>query len=458
VPSALPAAGRQQLQRDLNAILAADPLARGHWGVVVRSLKSGETLYAINSHKLMMPASALKVVTLAAAAERLGWDFSYETAIRAVGTVESGVLNGDLLVVGSGDPSVTEDTAPALFAHWAERLKASGISTVAGRIIGDDNAFEDEPLGMGWSWDDLPEAYAAGIGALQFNENMARVIVAPGASVGMPASVTIEPDVAGLAIHSSLTTSDAQTPGMVRLRRGAGSRDLEVRGSLPIGNPVATRLVSVDNPTMYFVAALKKALVASGIQVWGRAVDIDEIGNAPAKDAGVLVVSHRSPPLAALALRLMKNSQNQYGETLFRTVGSTAAVDVLKAWGMADGQLVQRDGSGLSRYNYVTPDALVAILEHVYRDEKLRSPFDASLPLAGVDGSLANRLKGTPAEGNARAKTGSMSNVRALAGYVTSVDGEPLAFSILANNFEAPATVVNGATDAVVVRLAQFRR
>jgi D-alanyl-D-alanine carboxypeptidase/D-alanyl-D-alanine-endopeptidase (penicillin-binding protein 4) len=130
----------------------------------------------------------------------------------------------------------------------------------------------------------------------------------------------------------------------------------------------------------------------------------------------------------------------------------------MRAWGLTDGQLIQRDGSGLSRYNYVTPDALVEILARVQRDERLRGPFEASLPVAGVDGSLANRMKGTAAEGNARAKTGSMSNVRALAGYVTSVDGEPLAFSILANNFEAPANVVNGATDAIVVRLAQFRR
>ena len=456
--SGLPPAGPQQLQRDLDAILASAPLARGYWGVVVKSLKSSQTLYAVNSHKLMMPASALKIVTLAAAAARLGWDFTYETRILAVGNVEGGALNGDLLVVGSGDPSVTEVTAPALFAQWAEQLKALGISSITGRIIGDDNAFEEEPLGMGWSWDDLPEAYASGIGALQFNENMARVVVAPGAVVGMPASVRVEPDIAGLAVDSSLTTGGAQSQGIVRLRRGAGSVHLEVRGSLPLGNPVATRLVSVDNPTLFFVRALKTALVARGISVWGPPVDIDEIGNAPPEGAGLMVISHRSPPLSTLALRLMKDSQNQYGETLFRTVGSTAATDVMNAWGLPDGQLIQRDGSGLSRYNYVTPEALVAILEQVWRDSKLRIPFAESLPVAGIDGSLAGRMKGTAAEGNARAKTGSMSNVRALAGYVTSLDGEPLAFSILANNFEAPANVVNGATDALVVRLAQFRR
>ena len=469
VPSDLPPAGRQQLQRDLDAVLAAAPLARGYWGVVVRSLKSGDTLYAANPRKLMMPASALKIVTLAAAAERLGWAFTYETTLLAAGSVADGVLHGDLIIVGSGDPSLTEITGPPVFADWAAQLKAAGISAVSGRIIGDDNAFDDEPLGMGWSWDDLPEGYAAGVGALQFNENMARVTVAPGAAVGAPSIVSIEPEAAGLVVHSDLTTGDAQSPGVVRLRRGAGSTDLEVRGSLPLGNPVATRLVSVDNPTTFFVAALRHALTAAGIEVRGQSVDIDAVADAPAREQGEAVVTHRSAPLSMLALRFMKNSQNQYGETLLRTLGAltgsptaeggaAVALDTLRPWGIEDADLLQRDGSGLSRYSYVTPEALVAILSHVDRDEALRGPFAASLPVAGVDGSLASRMKGTRAENNARAKTGSMSQVRSLAGYVTTVDGEPLAFAILANNFETPSDVVNGSTDAIVVRLAQFRR
>lgn len=469
VPNKPAASAPQQLQRDVDSILAAQPLERGHWGVLVKSLKTDETLYSHNPRKLMMPASSLKIVTLAAAADRLGWDFTYETKILAAGAVREGVLDGDLLVVGSGDPSMTDTTTPPLFTAWADQLKASGISVINGRIIGDDNAFDDETLGMGWSWDDLPEAFAAGVGALQFDENMARVTVTPGSAIGALSSVVIEPDAAGLVLRNHLTTGDAQSRGLVQLRRPPGSAELQVRGSLPIGNPPAVRLVSVDNPTMFFVSALRKAFIADGIEVRGPAVDIDDIADAPARDTGVTVVSHHSPPLSTLAVRLMKNSQNQYGETLLRTLGVNAgaatagggvaaAGAIMTGWGLGSGDLIQRDGSGLSRYNYVTPEAFVAILAHVDRDEKLRGPFEASLPIAGRDGSLANRMKGTAAEGNARAKSGSMSNVRALSGYVATADGEPLVFSILANNFETPADVVNGATDAIVVRLSQFRR
>ncbi len=435
VPSGPDSRAHQQLRQDLTALLAAPPLQRGYWGVLVKSLKSDETLYALNERKLMMPASALKIVTLAAAADHLGWDFTYDTNILAVGAVNEGVLDGDLLVVGSGDPSLTDTITPPPFAAWADQLRASGISAVNGRVIGDDNAFDDEPLGMGWSWDDLPEAFAAGVGALQFNENMARVTVTPGSTIGAPAVVVIEPDAAGLVIRNHLTTGDADSPGLVQLRRPPGSTELEVRGSLPLGNPPAVRLVSVDNPTMFFVSALRQALIAGHIDVRGPAVDIDDITDVPARDMGVTVVAHHSPPLSALAVRLMKNSQNQYGETLLRTLGAlagtptaaggaTAAGAIVKSWGLGDGDVIQRDGSGLSRYNYVTPEALVAILAHTNHDEKLRGPFDASLPIAGIDGSLVNRMKGTAAEGNARAKTGSMSNVRALSGYVTTADGE----------------------------------
>lgn len=468
-PQHLPPAGRQQLQRDLNTILNAPTLEHGYWGVLVKSLKNGETLYAVNPRKLMVPASNLKIVTLAAAADRLGWDFTYETTLLAAGTIADGVLTGDLLVVGSGDPSLTEAMAPAIFADWAARLKSAGITAVTGRLVGDDNAFDDDGLGMGWSWDDLPEAYAAGVGALQFNENMARITVAAGPTVGAPASVAIDPEAAGLTIRNHLTTGDPQSAGLVQLRRSPGGTELEVRGSLPLGNPPALRLVSVDNPTMFFASALRKGLVDNGVDVHGPAVDIDAIADAPAQDHATTVVSYRSAPLSTLALRLMKNSVNQYGETMLKALGVasgtptadggiTTAAAILKTWGLADGALIQRDGSGLSRYNFTSAEAFVAILEHVDHDEKLKGPFEASLPIAGVDGSLANRMKGTRAEGNAKAKTGSMTSVRTISGYVTTADGEPLVFSILANNYETPSDVVNTASDAVIVRLAQFRR
>jgi D-alanyl-D-alanine carboxypeptidase/D-alanyl-D-alanine-endopeptidase (penicillin-binding protein 4) len=242
---------------------------------------------------------------------------------------------------------------------------------------------------------------------------------------------------------------------------------LELRGSIPLAAAPATLTVSVDNPTLFFVSALRQSLIAHGIDVRGPAVDIDEVRDAPARPR-VPLVTHRSAPLSLLATRLMKVSQNLYAETLLKTLAATSprtaergrseAATALQAWGVGPESLIQRDGSGLSRYDYVTADALVTILGHVDGDERLRAPFEAALPIAGRDGTLANRMKGTAAEGNARAKTGSMANVRGLSGYVTAADGEPLVFSILANNFETPAATITDAADKIVVRLATFSR
>ena len=458
------------LQHDIDALIDAPALARSYWGVLVKSLRGGETLYERNPRRLLMPASNMKVVTLAAAAERLGWDYTYPTALFAAGPIADGILRGDLVVVGSGGPSLTIEAGDALFAEWADALKRAGIRTVAGRVIGDDNAFDDNGLGFGWSWDDLPDDYAAAVSALQFNENTLHVTIAPGPAAGDSAGVHVTPPGSSLAIVSSVMTSASGAATAIGTRRLPGSMRLELTGTIAAGSPSAALAVSVDNPTLFFTTALRSALIARGIDVRGAAVDIDDVEAAPPRGE-LPLATHRSPPLSTLALRLMKDSQNLYAETLLKTLGGLGGAGgataeggrrevaaALQPWGVAPDSLIQRDGSGLSRYDYVTADALVTILTHVAGDQRLRGPFDASLPIAGRDGSLMNRMKGTRAEGNARAKTGSMSNVRGLSGYVTSASGEPLVFAILANNFDVPGPTISATEDAIVVRLAAFAR
>jgi serine-type D-Ala-D-Ala carboxypeptidase/endopeptidase (penicillin-binding protein 4) len=243
-------ASLRRLQHDVDAILSAPALERGYWGVLVRSLATGDTLYALNARKLMMPASTMKIVTLAAAAERLGWDYSYETDVAACGAIDRGTLDGDLLIIGSGDPTVTNDNAAALFDDWAERLKALGVKRISGRLVGDDNRFDHETLGMGWSWDDLQDGYAAGVSALQFNENAARLTIAPGPAIGAPAVVILEPATSGLVVHSLLTTSDAATAASIRTRRLPGSEIVELDGSMPVGAVARVETVSVDSPVL----------------------------------------------------------------------------------------------------------------------------------------------------------------------------------------------------------------
>ena len=455
------------LVRDLDGLLDAQLLEHGSWGVLVKSLKTDEALYSRNAKRLMIPASNMKIVTLAAAADRLGWNYSYETRVFAAGPIDGGVLQGDLIVVGSGDPSIGE--SPDVFATWADQIRTRGIRIIAGRVIGDDNDFEDQGLGFGWSWDDVPDDYSAGVSALQYNENAVRITIMPGPGVGDWAGVAVSPTTSGLTIESAVTTSKAGASPNIAADRLPGSARLRLSGTLAVGAAPVARDVSVDNPTQFFVNALRKALIDRGVDVRGPAVDIDEIRDAPARPSGAPLITHRSAPLSTLAIRLMKASQNLYAETFLKTLaagsepatavrGRSIAEDTLRAWGVGADGLILRDGSGLSRYDYVTADALVTILAHIDRQASLKGPFEASLPIAGRDGSLSNRMKGTAAEGNARAKTGSMSQVRGLSGFVSTADGEPLVFSILANNFETPPDTINRTADAIVVRLAEFKR
>jgi serine-type D-Ala-D-Ala carboxypeptidase/endopeptidase (penicillin-binding protein 4) len=441
-------------------LLDAPELTRVSWGIEVRSLDRDEILYARDPQKLLLPASNQKVITLAAAAERLGWDFTFTTELSLTGPVDAGVLYGDLVVTGSGDPSIDDwdGKASALFRRWAAELKARGVSAVTGRVIGDDNRVPDVVLGAGWAWDDLDRSFATGVGALQFNQNTARLVVAPGAAANDPALSRVEPAGSGLMVRSSVRTS-GHGPVALETRRGAGSPVLDVRGTVPLGAAAAMRNVSVVNPTLYFVSALREALIGSAIEVRGAAVDVDDLADPSALNHRTPVLTYQSPPLSELALTMMKVSQNLFAETLLQAAGGPPGVHAqLTSWGIEDGSVVVADGSGLSRYNMATAASFVAILTRVYRTEQLRGPFETSLPIAGRDGTLDDRMRGTAAEGNAHAKTGAFSNARGLSGYVRSADGEPIVFSILANNFGTTADVIERAADAIVVKLAEFSR
>jgi D-alanyl-D-alanine carboxypeptidase/D-alanyl-D-alanine-endopeptidase (penicillin-binding protein 4) len=198
---------------------------------------------------------------------------------------------------------------------------------------------------------------------------------------------------------------------------------------------------------------------------------VDSLPAPPDLTSAETLVSYTSPPLAEIGKVLLKVSQNLYADTLLKAMGRPAVggpatardgrkavQDVLQGWGIAPDRYIQADGSGLSRYNYLNADVLVAVLTRMFRDERHRVPFTDALPVAGVDGTLAGRMKGTKAQGNARAKTGSIANTRSLSGFVTSADGEPLVFSMIAGNFNAPAADAVAIIDRAVVRLAEFRR
>ncbi|MGH9146382.1 MAG: D-alanyl-D-alanine carboxypeptidase/D-alanyl-D-alanine endopeptidase [Vicinamibacterales bacterium] len=459
------------LQAELSTIFGAPAFERSIWAVLIQSADSGDILFATNPTKLMMPASNMKILTLATSAEQLGWDYTFETRLVTSGTIEGGVLKGDLVVIGSGDPSLGNRVGDGgrTMAGWADQLWNAGIHAIEGRLIGDDNAFEDEGVGAGWSWDDLAYGYAAPVGALAFDENAVELAIRPGAVVGDLADIRLRPVDGGLLVENSVTTAPPDGEFVLDLRRAPGSARLVARGTIPIGTPEFVRTVSIDNPTDFFLAALDRALNVRGITVAGTA-DIDFVFPAPETSTARVLVTHRSSPLSELAMPLMKVSRNLYGETLLKTLktqdgrsgtvqsGRNAVVEILRGWGLSPDTIVLSDGSGLSRYNYVTVETLVSVLRHLANDPRHAGPFEATLPVAGKDGTLGNRMKGTVAEGNVHAKTGTVSNVRAISGYLRTKDNERIVFSIVANNFNAAPGEIDRAADRALERLAAFSR
>jgi serine-type D-Ala-D-Ala carboxypeptidase/endopeptidase (penicillin-binding protein 4) len=465
LPSAIP----PPLPATIDRLLSTPELSHGTWGIAVRSLDRGDDLYQKNAGALLMPASTLKLVTLAVAADQLGWDYRYTTTLYRSGAVKSGVLDGHLLVVGTGDPTLDDwdGAASARFAEWAGQLRAGGVESVAGHVIGDDNAFDDDGLGNGWMWDDAAASYSAPVSALQFNQNSAQIIVTPTVA-GAPPTLTIRPPAATVPVRNLAHTESGGRP--LQVVPAARSTTVSVIGSIDPSAAPVTRLTAVSNPTLYFANALRDALALNGVTVSRDALDGDDY---PAVDrtSAAVVAELPSPPLRDIARTMMAVSQNLFAETLLKTIartasnvpgnaagGAAAALERLIEWGVPRQELVMVDGSGLSRYNLITPAAQVTVLSHVYRDARLREGYLAALPIAGTPGTLERRLVGTAAADNARVKTGSFSNARGVAGFVRTRDGEMLAFSILANNFNAPSALVDQVTDAIIISLAEFKR
>lgn len=447
----------QSLRADLAAVFETPQFNRSFWSVLVRPASAGEDLYALNAEKLMMPGSTMKIVTLSAAAELLGWDHQFETRVVSIAPLDEGVLHGDLVVVGGGDPSISERSdVPGGLRALAREVRDSGITRIEGRVIGDDDLFDDDGLGNGWTLDNLPYGYAAPVSALEYNEGSVDLVIRAGAAEGEPVGIQVRPDGSGVTVDNRLVTVAESGAGRLTLRRLPGSLRVTVEGQIPAKAPPFARTASVDNPTAFFVSAFRMALIAEGIQVDGDAIDIDELPAKPDTAGARTLAAHTSLPLRRLAAAMMKVSQNQYAEMLLKTIGGREhARDLFRRWNIPDEGYVIADGSGLSRYNYVASDTLVSILAHMRADPN-HAAFVDTLPVTGRDGPLSRRLAGTAADGRVRAKTGTVDNVRAIAGYVDTASGDTLIFSIIANNFTTPTGVIDATADKALLRLATF--
>ena len=465
VDSAAVRSDRELLRSAIDSAIGSPEFANMHWGILIVDPARGDTLYSRNAGKLFMPASNQKILTGAVALAQLGPDFRYTTSFAARGTVRGGVVRGDLLVIGRGDPTVSDgmrQDAMLPLLEGADSLHARGIRRIAGRLVASGDALPGPIYGFGWGWDDFDYPYSAGVDELLFNEGITRVLVTAGGREGSPVTARTAPTTSFPALRVTARTTARPAEGdtlpatRITARYDSIGGGILVEGSIAVGDSTE-ETVAHRVPNDHYLAALRQALEAKGIRVSGGRSD-----TTAAVDT-LLVV--QSPPLREILRRMEKPSQNQIAEVLFRTLGSVhagvgspdsgrAVVErQLAAWGAREGSYAVRDGSGLSRHDYVSPETVVRVLDAVRADTAFAVFYDA-LPIAGVDGTIERRMRGTIAEGNVRAKTGFIDKARSLSGYVTTADGHLLLFSVLANNWTVPVRQIEAVQDMIAARLA----
>jgi D-alanyl-D-alanine carboxypeptidase/D-alanyl-D-alanine-endopeptidase (penicillin-binding protein 4) len=469
------------LTAEFDSAFAAAPWARASWGVMIMSLDKGDVLYRRNAEHLFMPASNQKIITGSVALARLGADFRFRTPVLAVGTRSGDTLKGDIVVLGRGDPTLSQHASDNLdmmvsLRPWVDSIRARGIRVITGRVIGDASYYPDPVLGEGWMWDDLQDSYSAPVGALMFNESFAQIVVTPGERAGDAARIQLFPASAPLRVFGAATTAPRDSAiNQIRYARVFYGDSVIIGGRISAGLPPEAVDAAVTDPARYLENALAEALRASGVSVLGvspppsSAVTPPPFLTYPAAAVPVdTLFRWQSPPLRDILPLLEKPSQNQIAEILLHTLGSlkgVASVDSGKAvvretllgWGVPPDAYVYLDGSGLSRYNYVAPEALAAVLTNISRHPDF-SAFYNALPIGGVDGTIRSRFTTGLARGNVHAKTGSIANARSLSGYVTTAGGEHLVFVLLCNHFTVRSRVVETVSDFVVERLATMRR
>jgi D-alanyl-D-alanine carboxypeptidase/D-alanyl-D-alanine-endopeptidase (penicillin-binding protein 4) len=461
-------------RRSVDSLLADPRFRNAQLGVLVVDPVRGDTLYSHNAGKLFMPASNQKLLTGAVALAQLGPDFRFSTAVLADGELDGGVVLGNLRVVGMGDPSISNHMAGDAMQplrRLADSLVARGIMRVTGALVPGNDAFPDAAWGFGWSWDDMDFPYSAGVDDLFLNEGFMEVEVRAGAEPGAPVWVRVRPNGAFPQVRILATTvaRDSARERRPRVRARQDSADASaviVDGEIEAGDSSRVSLTFRDQPRA-FLEALRTALGERGITVQGGVSTARPSPPAglPPEPPGILLFSLTSPPLSEVLAAFEKPSQNQIGEILLKTLGRARAGagtadsgarvvrDQLIAWGAPADGFVVRDGSGLSRYNVVSPETIVKVLDAMRQSPHYRI-FHAVLPIAGVDGTIRNRMRDTPAQNNLHAKTGTLNMVRSLSGYVTAADGRQLIVSMLANHFTVPTREIDALHEGIAVRLA----
>jgi len=482
-----------ELQNRIEQVVRQPALEPGFFAVKIVSLDTGQLIYEQNSNKFVRPASNMKLYTVAAAFDRLTPDFHFVTSVYAKEKLENGNTKGDLIIYGRGDPTIAARFNNGDYFKGindlADRIVAAGVKRIKGDLVGDESYFNGAPVGSGWEWEDLTWSFGAQVSALTINDNAIDLTVRPGAAVGAPVLITTGPPAASfMTIVNRATTSAKGSREDLRIYRGLGANSLEITGTLPIGDAGFLGGVAIPDPALAFVSMLRDALIKRDVKIDGRVRTVTArtggsivpdqlmaLAKLPDYMQPIEIASLPSPSFNLIAAQTLKPSQNQYTELILRTLGKTPVsaqdttgrtkddeqngLEVVKNFlrqaGVGDNDVALDDGSGLSRNDLISTNTTVQLLTFMSK-HKYFAQFRDALPIAGVDGTLRTRMRGTPAEGNVRAKTGSLSSVASLSGYVTTAAGEHLVFSMMLNNYPDAAAVRRDSIDAITVLLASF--
>jgi serine-type D-Ala-D-Ala carboxypeptidase/endopeptidase (penicillin-binding protein 4) len=474
----------QQLATAIDAQIDDPRFASSSWGIAVTSLDTGRTLYAHDADRLLQPASTAKLYTAALVLDTLGTDYRIPTQLLATHPIANGQLQGPLILHGMGDPTLG---TPGTNTDWADQLAiqlaASGVREVHGDLIADDSYFSGPTAGSGWEARDLQSWFAVPSSALSVQENVVDLTVTPSAAPGRPASLLFDPPAAMTRVVNTMITSAQRTRNDVNLYRAPGDNTLYAFGNIAARSEPQTFKLAVADPAWFAGSLLRDALARHGIRLEGQLRSLhwpeqQDIG----LDKAIVVAQVLSPPVMEVLTRGLKRSQNLYLQNLLQIAGVKAKANAeqggdptpgflsSEAWGiramhallerigMAPSDSQIEEGAGLSRQDLATPSAMVHLLTYVAGQPYGKQLRDA-LPNAGVDGTLEWRMRNTPAMDNVHAKTGSMTYVRCMVGYVTTASGERLAFAVMLNNFVLgegePSPSRN--LDAIVELLAGFR-
>ncbi len=477
----------------VDAALAEAHAAKAFWGILVIDRDNGETLYELNADHFFTPASNAKIFTSSLAFATLGPAFQFRTTLESKAQLgPDGHLTGDLVFVGRGDPDISNRKFPyagkvehdgpteKVLAQMVDEAIAKGLKQIDGDVVADDSYYPYDPYPPGWTVGDLFFTFGAPVSAIAFNDNCISVEIIAGAQVGDPAALSVDPSAALNTFGYDLKTIPADGKPEFGVVRQPGAQFLLLRGRIPVGHSPMALDLAMPDPAQTTAVALKQIFESRGIPVSGAArvhhASPPEIypdapivlGPAPVppSPAAIVFAEHISPPLSEIVRVTNKVSQNLHAELLLRAVaeekkgfGVTDAglwleQDFLKSIGIADGDVVFSDGSGLSRDDLVTPRAVVQLLRYDAQ-QPWGADYISTFPTAGVDGTLENRFKDTAASGLLQAKTGALDHVRAMSGFATTLHGERLVFTIFGNNNPQHGRDSTVAMDAIAVAMVE---